>query len=320
MGLLRSILGRKSPTTGAAFQALGQPVAVASPDETVTVGENLLDASEVDTRALGPLAKVPAFGPAAITVLRQFDRDAVSIRQISKAISSDTAMMSQLLAIANSPLFGNDNYITKPEQAILLLGVQRTKALAATVAMQALAAGSPKRTLVRRIWRHSVATALIAETIAPCYDLAPEAANVAGILHDLGRFAMLAAYKEPYAALVTKCHLDLPAILNAESETCGMDHTRAGSLLGRSWRIPDIFRLVVGLHHDPPEGRALSNLIHLACAFADAFSFPAIAYERRRSIEETVIDLAPEDLHAPILASLDHMEQRITDHMATLDF
>jgi HD-like signal output (HDOD) protein len=320
MSLFKSLRVFRAPsTTRETFKSLEQPVVSAAvADEKV--GQELLDAGEVDTRAIGPLAKVPAFGPAAITVLRQFDRDDVSIPQISKTIASDTAMTSQLLALANSPLFGNNSYITKLDQAILLLGVQRTKALAATIAMQALASGSPKRSLVRRIWRHSVATAIVAEAIAPCYSLAPETANVAGILHDLGRFGMLAAYKDPYAVLVTKCHEDVPAILEAECQTCGMDHTRAGSLLGRSWRIPEIFRLVVGLHHDPPEGTALSNLIQLACGLADCFSFSAIAYERRRSLEETAVAFAPAEFHERILGSLDNMERRITDRMAELDF
>lgn len=314
-----SHLRKSPPPLPNVVQALDVPPPSAKPDEEV--GEELLEAGRVDTRALGPLAKVPAFGPAAITVLRMFDRENLAMGQVSKAIASDTALISQLLAIANSPLFGTENYITKPDQAIMLLGVQRTKALAATVAMRSLAAGSPSRSLVRRIWRHSVATATIGEAIAPCFNLPPETASVAGILHDLGRFAMLAAYKKPYGELVTKCHVDVAAILQAETETCGMDHTRAGSLLGRSWRIPETLRLAVGLHHDPPEGATeLSNLIQVACTLADCYSFPAIAYERRLSIEESIAAYAPAALCDLIPARLENMEQQITDRLSELDF
>jgi HD-like signal output (HDOD) protein len=310
MTLRRSLPSRPEVALRGALDALLSEVPQTPTDEAV--GERLLDAGMVDTRALGPLGKVPAFGPAAITVLRMFDRDNIAVAQVSRAVACDTAMLSQLLAIANSPLFGNDGYITSPDRAILLLGVQRTKALAATIAMRSLAAGSPKRSIVRRIWRHSVATATIAEAIAPCYQIAPEPASVAGVLHDLGRFGLLGAWRDAYAALVTRRYADQLSVLQAETDACGMDHTRAGSLLGAAWRIPESLRAVTGRHHDPPPDNPLCRLIHLACQLADCLSFPAIAYERRP---------APEAIAEPeVLAHLANMEQRIHDRLIELDF
>ena len=61
----------------------------------------------METVELGPLAKLPPFAPVVISLLRLFDRDDVNIESVASLVESDPAIASELLGVANSPLFGS---------------------------------------------------------------------------------------------------------------------------------------------------------------------------------------------------------------------
>jgi len=65
--------------------------------------------------------------------MRLFDRDDVEMHDIVRLVSSDVALSSQLLALANSPLFAVQTSIRDLQHAITVLGIDRTKALSTTL-------------------------------------------------------------------------------------------------------------------------------------------------------------------------------------------
>src|SRR5581483_8918364 len=74
------------------------------------------------------------------------------------------SIANQVLLLANSSLFGFTSRMSVLRHAIAVLGLDRIKALAVTVAMRAfLGQGGP---LVRQCWRHSAACGVIAEEIS----------------------------------------------------------------------------------------------------------------------------------------------------------
>ena len=145
-------------------------------DEAVR-GTEILQTTHVETAELGELAKL-------IRLLRLFDRDDVSLEEVSALVEADPSMASEILAIVNSPLFGVQQTVSRPAHAIALLGVERTKSLAATLAMRSLMQGGPRTPIVRRFWIHSIATATLARHLAPAFNLEPEASHVAALMHD----------------------------------------------------------------------------------------------------------------------------------------
>ena len=125
------------------------------------------------------------------------------------------------------------------------------KSLALTVALQAFLRAVPESEATRAAWRHSMACAFAAEELGAAYGQPREAAYMAGLMHDLGRFGLLAAYPgRGEGAPVPVLYENGAAVLEEERRQFGMDHAQAGACLVQAWGLPEDFRAVAGHHHD----------------------------------------------------------------------
>jgi HD-like signal output (HDOD) protein len=163
--------------------------------------------------------------------------------------------------------------------AIAVLGLDRIKALAITVAMRAfLGQGGP---LVRQCWRHSAACAVIAEEISPIFDVSGDQAYTAALMHDIGRLGLLKSYSREMSPVLAAEYPDVQAVLAAERTALNVDHGLAGAWLVKNWAYPQSFADVCQHHHDPLDGRdsALLQVIKLACRMADSVNYSAVSYQ-----------------------------------------
>ena len=283
-------------------------------------GTEILESSNVETEELGGLAKLPPFRPVAISLLRLFDRDDVRIEEIATLVEADPVMASELLAVVNSPLFGFQQTVLSPSHAVTLLGVDRTKSLAATLAMRSLIQGGPRTPVVRRFWIHSIATATIAKHFASAFGAEPELSFVAALLHDLGRSGLLAAHPEPYTRLALAAHENTAEILAAEQAAFGMTHCHAGELLAKTWSLPTPIRKVAGHHHEISSDRAEVALVQLCCRLADDFNYQSIHRSDIQKPQESIAQYAPERLHGYLIGELRAVGGAIDSAIQTLDF
>jgi putative nucleotidyltransferase with HDIG domain len=283
-------------------------------------GEKILQDNNVETAELGDLAKLPPFRPIAISLLRLFDRDDVKIDEVSAMVETDPTMASEILAIVNSPLFGVQQTVSQPSHAITLLGVNRTKSLAATLAMRSLMQGAPRTPVVRRFWVHTLATATIARHFAQAFGLEPEISYVAALMHDLGRSGLLAAYQDSYMRLACAAHENTAEILAQEKVDLGMDHCHAGILLAKAWNLPTPFQNVAEHHHDATSNNPLVRLVRLCCRLADDLGYMAIHRSNIRKPEETIAQCAPEHLCSRLRDELQAVSAAVDAEIKALDF
>jgi HD-like signal output (HDOD) protein len=280
----------------------------------------LLESSHVETQELGPLAKVPAFAPVVIKLLRLFDRDNVEQAEITRLVAADTALTGEILGVVNSPLYAVRVKISDPGHGVAMLGVSQMKALATALALRALLSGSPKTAIVRRFWKHSVASAAIAQELAPWFEVDRGAGYVAAILHDLGRIGLLAAYGDAYGDLATNAHQSVEEILSIEQERFGMDHCAAGLLLSKAWGLPDLLQGCIADHHRQETAPGVLGLIQLSCRLADAFMFQSIFYRNRLSAADTIQPFLPAGLTEEPTAVLERMELAAFQTIESFDF
>jgi HD-like signal output (HDOD) protein/signal transduction histidine kinase len=117
-----------------------------------------------------------------------------SYRHISDIILADTALTAQVLAMANSSLYGRSGEIRSVEQALLRLGTERLRTLVLTASLRQLMfdLGAGQWQQLRDFWRHSLTTALTAKTLATLtrYPSADEAFML-GMLHNIGELIAL---------------------------------------------------------------------------------------------------------------------------------
>ncbi|MGP8246041.1 MAG: HDOD domain-containing protein [Bryobacteraceae bacterium] len=297
-------------------KALEQPTAAAAP--ILDQDENA--ATPVEGPNLGKLARLCPFSPVAISLLRLFDREDVELQEIVRLVASDATLATETLAYVNSPLFAVRESITDLQHAIVVLGANNVKSLSTTLAMRAMLKSAPKPAVVRRLWRHSIATAMIATELAPVYEVAPNLASTAGVLHDVGRIGLLAQYGEEYTRLVLSLYDDVDSILQAERATCALDHCDVGMYLGMAWKLPAVFQEVASKHHQAKGQTGVLGVIHVACAMADDMGFSAVPHRQVLTLEERVVECVPEGLRAQVKATRTGSERRIIEKIEQLDF
>ena len=316
----RRAAGDKTPKLAGEIQALEAEAATGRQDQEETRGAELLERHRVETAELGPLAKLPPFAPVVISLLRLFDRDDVKIESVASLVESDPAIASEILGVANSPLFGSRGAITSPALAIGLLGIERTKSLATTLAMRSMMKGAPRTAVVRRLWIHNIATAAIAQEFAAAFGVPKDLAHIAAILHDLGRMGLLAAHPTEYTQLALAAHNTEADIRAKEQAQFGMDHCRAGSLLARAWGLPEPLCEAVERHHEESANRDLISLVHLSCRLADDLMFQAIRHEGPRDPVATIETCAPEALRGDLTDRVEAAKVSALKMIQTLDF
>ena len=68
-------------------------------------------------------------------MLELFASDEVNVPHVAALLRTDPLLSAQLLAAANSALYGSQHHVDNVARAILVLGFERAKAVTMTVAM-----------------------------------------------------------------------------------------------------------------------------------------------------------------------------------------
>ena len=198
-----------------------------------------------------------------------------TIPEVSQLVRSDAVFAAEVLRLANSAMMGLRYEVVSILHGISVLGMDRLKNLVMTVAMRDFIRGARQAAMLRHAWRHNLASALLAEAIAaPCL-IEPSDAYTAGLLHDLGRLALIAGWPGEYSKVLAASALPGgEELLSCEARILGIDHRGAGELLGREWGLPDALRDLLCLRASPSSGLLTTvRLAKLSCALADRLGF-----------------------------------------------
>ncbi|MEO7145458.1 MAG: HDOD domain-containing protein [Bryobacteraceae bacterium] len=275
--------------------------------------------SELAKRGLN---KVPPFPPLAARLLSMLADPEVELRKVAELIGADPTFTARLLQCVNSIEFGLVYPVGNVQQAVSLLGIDRTRNVVVLHATAVYSRGALRTAELRRSWRHTVATAVIADEIAKSCRVFVQAAFTAGIMHDIGRLGLLVAFPREYERIIRFAAERCIDLLDFEREEFGLDHAEAGRLLAERWGLPSQFRIIAGRHHDPCEGAELTllRIVHVACRLADAFGYDMTKPLVPLSIDEILAEL-PERVRERMQSSgprlCEQIEQRILEYDST---
>lgn len=226
---------------------------------------------EAVTAHLERLELLPAF-PGAVEQVRQAAGEApVSVRDLAGMISTDPALAAAVLHVANAAPYGLPARVTNAGLATTLLG-----ASAICVVAEACAQAPPLPEGLRG------AHAALAARSAFCANAAiglaktadrgrPADAHTTGLLHDVGRLALMASAPEAYPDSSSGGALD--QLLQAELDAFGLAHPEAAHILARKWRLPGPVANAIRFHHHPYDAPAddLVAVVALAAFMAETF-------------------------------------------------
>jgi HD-like signal output (HDOD) protein len=233
------------------------------------------------------LCNLPPMNTTANRVLQLIRDPNVDIGSLARVMELDPAFAGDILFLANSALFGFPSRVLSLRHAIAILGFDRIKALAVTVAMRSFIGKSGP--LLRQCWRHSAACAIIAEEISPIFQAPGDDAYTLGLLHDVGRLALLKAYPTESANVLRKSFDNAVEACLEEQAVITVDHCVAGAWLTKRWSLPQEFSTVCAHHHEAvsPEDPSFLQVAKIACTLADDIGYAALNYRQDRNREET---------------------------------
>ncbi|MGH9450927.1 MAG: HDOD domain-containing protein [Terriglobia bacterium] len=238
------------------------------------------------------VVSLPPFPAVAMRVVNLLSKEDLGLKELTQQIQADPVLSSEILIMANSVLFGFRTEIRSILQATTLLGAQRVKGIALTIAMKTYLTESFHIPVVVACWRHNLACALVAEELAKVSLIEKDFAYVAGLLHDIGRLALGMAEPREYAELLTSEAKNPVNILDRERELFGMDHCEAGRRLTQSWKLPQAFCDVAEQHHAPKGSKFdIVALVNRSCQIADTIGFAAVTSTTPRRFEDILLSL-----------------------------
>ena len=209
--------------------------------------------------------QIPVYSSTVSRLQATVENGDADARQIEAVLGQDPALAAQVLRVANSPFYGGLSKISTIGGAAQRLGLRQVVNIAVLTAQRAAHATSDPlfKSLMQRLWQHSVGCAIGAKWIAEhasCKEFANEA-FIAGLLHDVGSLMLLRVLESVRARQSGR---PMPESLILEVITAL--HAHQGANLIRLWALPDSYAEVAASHHatDMDATDTVSMLVRLA--------------------------------------------------------
>ncbi len=224
---------------------------------------------------------IPSLPEVVNKVIALIQNPNSSAYQIAKLIANDSGLTSRVLKLVNSAYYGFPKQISSIQHSIAILGFTTIRGLVLSSSIFKIFAPRDNQVKMldyKKLWKHSLVTALIAKKI--CSKLAfhdnDDILFSAAILHDMGKI-ILEQYDHANYISALSDSVDLPSSNNllAEKKYCGLNHCEVGYLIANNWNLPDAIAETIKCHHDPadasPEYRKMISIISMANLFSILF-------------------------------------------------
>ncbi|MCF8240171.1 MAG: HDOD domain-containing protein [Melioribacteraceae bacterium] len=230
-------------------------------------------------------------------VTRLIDNPMTSAANLGRLIGKDQGMVTKILSVANSPLYGIPRRVSTIDFAIVILGFNHIKNIVIALSMMnAFKNISGKDFRLEKYWAHSLMTATAAKRIADDlgYQLGGEAFT-AGLLHDLGIPIIYRYFRKEYMQ-IEKIISDLGGITEeGEENIIGATHSFIGHYLINQWNLPSEISSVVLQHHNPSASiqndKVLASIVHLADYLTWKLDVGNFHWDNNFLLDSNIIDI-----------------------------
>ena len=211
--------------------------------------------------------RLPSLPEVAVTCLQLAHDPNVPFSTLARTIERDPFIVSRLIRMSNSPIYGGLARTTSVDGAIARLGVKAlTSVLQELAAEQVFMSRDPViRNTFRGIWEHCLGVAHLSRDLSVMVrTVDPDMAYLAGLFHDIGKPVVAALLLEVERSAKTAW---LPnGVWRKVVDEC---HRDVGSTIAFRWYLPrEVATAVAELDwYDLKRGRSsASNMVRLANA------------------------------------------------------
>ncbi|MFO7912872.1 MAG: HDOD domain-containing protein [Desulfotignum sp.] len=218
---------------------------------------------------LGQSRHLPQLPQVMVALVKACSNDDSSTRELTRIISTDPSLTAKLLQIMGSSYVNLRQEATTIKNAVVYLGVDTIRNLA--ISSAALHFFSLSRKLpgfnMGQFWYHSYTCALMAENLAKEQGLGNlDEFFLAGLLHDIGRLALMQTFPQEYAPILKTNDMEKKAA-RAEMTVFQTDAPRVSAWLFRQWQLNPLVADAVLFLHEPPE-KIQGELAHIRTIYA----------------------------------------------------
>jgi putative nucleotidyltransferase with HDIG domain len=253
--------------------------------------------------ATGELS-IPILPEVAVRVVGSGMNKSANAHSLADIISTDASLSMYVLRIAASAANRPVQRIVSLQHALAWLGIDEVANIAFTLALQGkMLDVKGQQRKARRLWRHSLASALWARQLAHLLSRDAGVCYLCGLLHNIGKVVTLGAVHE----VAQRERIGLGA--DEYDRLVETFHHDIGVQVVNSWSLPEPVPSVIALWHDYQSAGAVQwecNAVNLAHLFADFTLHEATMLKReelidsqpyrdlglRRSDSETLFDSA----------------------------
>ncbi len=238
--------------------------------------------------------RLPVLPKVTVRLLNALDSPESSPKDITEIIQSEPTLTTRLLKLANSSFYGQRGQVSTVRNAVVVLGAKTIRSLALAVwshTLKSHARNTEELSLMEPVLTHSLASGVIARMLVERADKnLSEDAFMAGLLHDIGRVALVGQMGEEYRLwiLVPAQQTHTP-LHEMENQVLGFDHRALGSALIQSWMLPLFLVDIVEHHHDmdiSPDTQLIAATVAMADYCATSFGYSLDLVTPRTQPEE----------------------------------
>lgn len=199
-----------------------------------------------DTRIkLLNLDQLPTLPEIIIRVLQKIDDEGSSATDLGAILEQDHVITARILRLANSAFYGFPSQVESVQRAIVLIGYNEVRMLAlATSVFDTFRQLRQYALDPHDFWLHALGAAKAAAVISGgmrgvCN---PQNCFTAGLLHDIGKYALAAVLQNTYRNIVQDAQKRNLPLREAEQMTLNTTHAEVGAWLAEQWCFPETLR------------------------------------------------------------------------------
>lgn len=211
------------------------------------------------------LPTLPRVAQRALGMLQDEDVDYL---RLAKVIQDDPAIAARVLRMVNSTAYSRLFKISRIDLAFARLGRRTLQSiiLAMTLKNVTVSQAGPQREAAEEQWQHSIVSAALLAEMGRRYQLPDDEAFLVGLLHDIGKLAVMRILETHRCTHGTEISRSL-----ADQVGEGW-HEPLGHRLATAWRLQEPLPEIIGNHHSPPADNDPWGHYRALVQFADVAS------------------------------------------------
>lgn len=224
---------------------------------------------ERTTKIISNILNLNVIPKVVFELMKILDNPNTTANELNKIISKDQALVTKILSVANSPLYGLQRKVSTIDFAILVLGFKELKSIISVISISdALKNKTDKYLNQKEFMLHSYMVGAASKKIAKDMGFQNSGeAFIAGFLHDIGISIVHRYLHSNFAMIFDLMETQKMNFRDAEIEVNGMTHEEIGSFLLEKWNFPSEICDAVLNHHNPGKAQvspAMASIISVA--------------------------------------------------------